>query len=298
MTENQLRYFVTIVDTGSYMEASLDLDIAQSSISKQIQALEQELGVQLFNRQHKQVKLTDEGSQLLPSARNLVDGMNRLKSTAQKLQEGARSRITLVTLPFVGYLGLYQPIRQFRMDNPTFQIDLLEMEEPQLFRRMDSSEFDIVLTYWHQHHLANSSKTFIPIAQDEVILAVHKDNPLSKLPAIAAEELKAVPLLLMEPYTCVASLCQSFFEENGILPEVVLRGRPETIFGGAEARQGSAMITRKQARSFASAAVALVSITPPLPITMGAVINKYHLDYPKMKEFVDTLVKGPNCPRG
>ncbi|MHB8062371.1 MAG: LysR family transcriptional regulator [Ruminiclostridium sp.] len=102
MTEDQLRYFITIVNTGSFMETALELNIVQSSISKQIQVLEHELGVQLFNRQHRRIELTDEGKQLLSQARHALEEINRLTYMAEKLQPGYKNRITVLTLPIMG----------------------------------------------------------------------------------------------------------------------------------------------------------------------------------------------------
>ena len=107
MTEEQLKYFITIIDTGSYMETALELNIAQSSVSKQIQALERELGVQLFNRRRRHVKLTEEGKQLLPQARHILGEIHHLKYMAKKLQPGYKYRITVLTLPIMSCYSVF-----------------------------------------------------------------------------------------------------------------------------------------------------------------------------------------------
>ena len=291
MTEDQLRYFVTIVDTGGYIEAALELNIVQSSISKQIQALENELGIQLFNRQHRRIELTDEGKQLLPQARQLLEGFYRLKYMAQKLQPRYKNRITVISLPFIGYFGLYVPINQFKLKNPSFKINIIELEEPQLFRRLLSNSFDIALTYWHEQNLANSKNIFIPISTDEIVLAVNKDDSLAQLKHVTTEQLKNTPLMLMESYTCVANLCKTFFEEHSIVPNIIFRGRPETIFSCVQANQGAAaLITRKQASSYLANNVVLIPITPNIPAILGAVINKHSQKNLKVKELVNMLI--------
>ena len=135
MTEDQLRYFVTIVDTGSYMETALDLNIAQSSISKQIQALEHELGIKLFNRKRRHIELTNAGEQLLPQARHTLEEIHHLLYMAQKLQPGYKDRITVLTLPIICNFGFYIPMSRFELENPSLLINLIELEEPQLFHK-------------------------------------------------------------------------------------------------------------------------------------------------------------------
>ncbi len=289
MTEDQLRYFITIVDTGSYMETALELNIAQSSISKQIQALERELGVQLFNRQRRRIELTDEGKQLLPQARHILEEIHRLTNMAQKLQPGYKDTLSILTLPVMGYFGFSVPFCRFELENPSIQINLIELEEPQLFRRLLSNSFDIALTYWPENNLAISKNLFVPISADEIVLAVHKDNPLAKLDHVTPEELKNTPLMLMETYTCVSSLCMAFFEEHDLVPDIIFRGRPETIFGGVEAKHGAALITRKQASYLLANNVVLIPVLPSITTVLGAVVSKHSQSDPKVKELIEML---------
>jgi DNA-binding transcriptional LysR family regulator len=290
MTADQLKYFITVVDTGSYIETALELNIAQSSVSKQIQALERELGVQLFNRQRKRVELTNEGKLLLSQARHVLKEIYRLTDMAEKTQPGYKDRITVLTLPFMSYFGLYVPMSRFELENPSCLINVNELEEPQLFRRLLGNNFDMVLTYCHEENLANSKNLFVPIFVDEVVLAVHKDNPLGKLDYITPQQLKNTSLMLMETYTCISNLCMVFFEEYDIVPDIIFRGRPETIFGGVEAKIGAALISRKQASYFSPKNINLIPVSPSIPAILGAVINKHSHKNPKVKELVNMLI--------
>jgi DNA-binding transcriptional LysR family regulator len=294
MTEEQLKYFVTIIDTGSYMETALELNIAQSSVSKQIQALERELGVQLFNRRRRHVKLTEEGKQLLPQARHILGEIYYLKYMAKKLQPGYKYRITVLTLPIMSCFGFHIPVSRFELENPSFIINLRELEEPQLFRKLLGNNFDIALTYWDEQNLTNGKNPFVPVSTDKIVLAVHKDNPLAKLDHITPEQLKNIPLMLMETYTCISHLCMAFFEEHHIVPNIIFRGRPETILGGVEAKLGSALIARKLASQLLANNVVLIPISPSIPATLGAVINKHSQKNPKVRELIKMLIDRNN----
>jgi DNA-binding transcriptional LysR family regulator len=68
MDLRHLRGFATIVDTGSFSRAGARLNVSQPALSRQIHALEGELGVQLFDRIERRVQLTPEGEDLLPRA--------------------------------------------------------------------------------------------------------------------------------------------------------------------------------------------------------------------------------------
>lgn len=294
MTEDQIRYFVTIVDTGSYTETSLKLNIAQSSISKQIQALERELGVRLFSRQRKQIELTDEGNMLLPQARKVLEESNRLSLMAKKLRSGEKNRITVLTLPFMNYFGLYFSMRQFELSHPSCRIQIKEMEERQLFQLLLCDDYDIALTYWNRQNLKNISHPFVPLYEDQIVLAVHKDNPLSKLDYITPSHLEKIPLTIMEPYTCIFHFCKSYFEENNIFPELVFGGRPETMIGCVEANYAVALVSHKQAIYMSPKNLILKPIVPKISAVLGVVVNRRSKKNSMVEELIEMLMPPHN----
>lgn len=76
MNLNQLKYFLAIVKTGSFSNAADDMYISQSSMSKQIKALETELGVDLFKREHSKVYLTEIGAEFAKYAEMTIKQHN------------------------------------------------------------------------------------------------------------------------------------------------------------------------------------------------------------------------------
>lgn len=296
MTIEQLRYFITIVDMGSYMEAALELNISQSSVSKQIQSLENELGIHLFDRKFRKAKLTAEGKKLLPEVRAVLEKTDHLLSFASDLRSGHAKHFKVVTLPFLGYLGLYAPLGRFEIEHPDCLLEVTELEEPQLMRRLLSHDFDMAITYEYEYDLSNLKQDFFSITSDEIVVAIHKDHPLSMQESITLDDLAGVSLLLMEPYTCISKLCIKYFNEQGFLPNITFRGRPETIFGGAEAQRGAALLTRKQAQCYATNDAVTVSFDPPLFIAIGAVPGKNQQNKEEIEHLVELLTSiKSNC---
>ncbi|MHB8062372.1 MAG: LysR family transcriptional regulator substrate-binding protein [Ruminiclostridium sp.] len=152
----------------------------------------------------------------------------------------------------------------------------------------------MALTYLSEQNPNNSKNIFVPVSEDEVVLAVHKDNPLAKIDHITPEELKNTSLMLMETYTCISNLCMAFFEQHDIVPNIIFRGRPETIFGCVEAKRGAALITRKLASYYLANNVVLIPISPNIPAILGAVINKHSQKNPKVEELVNLLIDRNN----
>lgn len=289
MTKNQLRYFVAIVDCGSYLEAALELDMPQSSISKQIQALERELGVDLFDRKARKAKLTPEGKSLLPEARAVLERMEHLSYAASRLRSGHTKRILVGTLPFIGYLGLYPSLVRFERENPDYLLTVMEMEEPQLMRRMLGDECDLILNYEYEYRLANVGRPFFPLTDDEVVLAVHETDPLAGREAVSLDDIADAPLMLMEPYTCIAKLCLEYFRAQQFTPNVIFRGRPETIYGGAAAQRCGALLTRKQAQSYTAQNTVVIPLKPALPVVIGAIPGKNEQNREQAEQLVRLL---------
>ncbi len=88
----QLRAFIATVDAGSFTRAAERLHLTQSAVSMVIRQLESEIGLPLFNREGKQISLTDMGHQLVPIARRMLDDLALITASAadiQGLQRGA-----------------------------------------------------------------------------------------------------------------------------------------------------------------------------------------------------------------
>lgn len=94
-----LRYFLCIADTGSITAASRILYVAQPSLSRQLRRLESELGLDLFDRSDRRLRLTAAGRAFLPVARDLVNRAAVARATAQSLAQGADVRLTLAAHP-------------------------------------------------------------------------------------------------------------------------------------------------------------------------------------------------------
>ena len=79
MELHQLKYFIAVVETGSFSKAAKMCFVAQPSLSQQIIKLEKEIGQKLFDRLGKKVVLTEAGSTLLPSAKSIINESNEIK---------------------------------------------------------------------------------------------------------------------------------------------------------------------------------------------------------------------------
>ncbi|WP_108124640.1 LysR family transcriptional regulator [Saccharospirillum mangrovi] len=121
---DQLRMFVAAANTGSFSGAARQLNRAQSAISQSMVALENALGVTLFDRSERLPKLTPEGSALLERARGIVQDTDALKTEARHLAEGLEPELSLVLdIMFPQYL-LVQLAREWAQRFPSTPLSI------------------------------------------------------------------------------------------------------------------------------------------------------------------------------
>ena len=288
MNDLQLIYFTTIVELGSFSEAALELNISQSSISKQIMHLEDELGVQLFDRSSRKVRLSSAGEYLYPDALSALTQLKHIRETAEQFSIRGRKYISLLVLPVIGNYSFYIPFQLFESDHRDYSLKVEELEEPEMYRRIHLNDYDAAITYFNPNQPVKNAR-FYPLAEDEMVLVCHTDNPLSKRTVITPDILNDVPVLAMQKYTCTNQLYELFFQKHNSNPHILFRGRPGTILAGAEARRAPALLTRLHAETQRINNVALIPFQPSLNGILGIFVNEKSRHQEIIQELIRTL---------
>lgn len=124
-TFDQLRIFLTIVETGSFAAAGRKLNRAVSVISYGVSNLEAQLGVMLFDREGtRRPRLTVAGQAVLAEARDISAGIDGLRATVKGLLEGLEAQVDLVVDVMLPSDRLARVLRAFAMEYPTVQLNL------------------------------------------------------------------------------------------------------------------------------------------------------------------------------
>lgn len=146
MELRQLKYFVEVGRLGSFSLASKSLYITQSTISQQIQKLEEELGVELLTRDTRHVTLSDYGEQFYPCAAQVLEearaGAERIKDV-KALKVGTLS--VGATYSFSPLLR--QTVLDFYRKFPRIRLDLVITSQEELWKKLLDRELDVALTY-------------------------------------------------------------------------------------------------------------------------------------------------------
>ncbi len=273
MTETQLEYFTRIVELGSFSEAALELDISQSSISKQIMQLEDELQVALFDRSFRKARLSSAGELLYQDAVEVLKNIKKMKDNAHALSSSGKKKISILALPVIGHYNFYIPISLFESEHSELEIEITEIEEPEMYRKIERGDYDAAISYFNPRQPVRNGR-FFPLADDEMVLVCNKDNPLSSKEFITPEDIDGIRLLSMQKYTCISQLYELYFQKHNTHPNITFRARPETIMVGAEANQAPALLTRIHTQTQRISGCKLIPFSPSLKGILGIIINQ------------------------
>lgn len=289
MTETQLEYFTSIVELGSFSEAALELDISQSSISKQIMQLEDELQVSLFDRSFRRARLSQAGELLYQDAIDILRNIKKMKEHAHVISSSGLKKISILALPVIGHYNFYIPISLFESEHSELEIELNEIEEPEMYRKIERGDYDAAITYFNPRQPVRNGK-FFPLADDEMVLVCNKENPLCNRKFVTPEDIDGIRLLSMQKYTCISQLYELYFQKHNTHPNITFRARPETIMVGAEAKQAPALLTRIHTQTQRISGCNLIPFSPALKGILGIIINQHSQNKDILEELAKILV--------
>ncbi len=175
METARLRAFVEAADKGSVKAAADSLGYTPSAISQLITALEKELGITLFMRSQKGMRLTTEGSEMLPLVRSYLTHEEEIYTYAAELKGITKGRLVIATYPSVATTWLPEIVRRFKADYPGIQIDIMESIKSDIARRFEQNEADLAF-------LAYSDPfpyEWIHLTESNIIAAVPEDHELA-----------------------------------------------------------------------------------------------------------------------
>jgi len=146
MNLRHLRAFATIADAGGVARAAARLNLSQPALSRQIHALESELGVPLFDRIGRRVQLTSEGEDLLRRSRRLLAEADALGERARSLKAGDTGILRVGATPHVIENLLADFLTQYRSRHPGVEVHLVEDGGVSLHSRLEHGDVHLTMT--------------------------------------------------------------------------------------------------------------------------------------------------------
>jgi DNA-binding transcriptional LysR family regulator len=188
----QLTYFVTVAEELSFGRAAEQLHIVQPAVSQQVRRLERELGVQLFDRSSRHVRLTAAGERLLPEARAVLAAAGRVRQVAAGIATGTDGILRVGTSQGLGE-RLDHVLEELRKTAPGLQVRLVSAPGAERIARVRASELDAAFV---RAVTTAPGVELLPVWQEPLTVALPATHPLAARPAIQLSQLSGLPLRL------------------------------------------------------------------------------------------------------
>jgi LysR family cyn operon transcriptional activator len=192
MNFRHLRTFVAIAEAGGVHRAVSRLNLSQPAASRQLHALETELGVPLFDRIGRRVQLTSEGQDLLRRCRRLLADVESLMERAGALKRGETGTLRVGATPQVIENTLSEFLVRYRHRHPGVEVQLIEEGGTDLPRRLDRGDVNLVIMAVEDERF--QQRSLYPVHALAVMSAKHR---LSRHAAVEVTELAEEPLMLL-----------------------------------------------------------------------------------------------------
>lgn len=146
---NQVRAFVATSEEGSLSAAARALNLTQPTLSRQVTGLEQALGVTLFERGHRQVRLTSAGLQLMEHARAMAESANRVALAASGQSQAIAGRVCITATEMLAAYYLPPMLRKLRQQAPGIVVEVAASDQ---LRDLIRREADIAIRHAQPDH--------------------------------------------------------------------------------------------------------------------------------------------------
>jgi DNA-binding transcriptional LysR family regulator len=232
-----LRTFVAIADHGGFARAATRLNLTQSAASRQIHALEAELGLALFDRVSHRVQLTSEGEDLLRRCRRVLTEVETVGKRAHLLRSGETGILRVGATPQVIENLLATFLTQYRRHHPGVEVHLVEDGGVRLNGRLERGDVHLVLT------AANGridSRLLYPM---HALAALSPNHPRARQAVLEIADLADEPLLLLRRDFGSREWFDAACSVAHIRPRVLLESAaPHTLIALAATGYGIAII--------------------------------------------------------
>jgi LysR family nitrogen assimilation transcriptional regulator len=193
MDIRQLRTFVEVASNGSYARTASIVGIAQSALSRQLSALERDIGGRLFHRTGRGVVLTELGERMLPRARTLVADAEAWERTAKQERSDPHGEVTLGVVPVASRGLMALLVAELRQRYPGIRLRALEAYSGQVEEWLASGRVEIgIHNRYRRGRVANAEV----LARADVHLIARRDHPMARRRELAVRSFAEIPLAM------------------------------------------------------------------------------------------------------
>lgn len=269
---HHLNYFIEVARQGSFTRAGQALHVSQPTISKMVKDLEDELGVILFDRTTKQVRLTDAGKVVLRQAQQISKSFHNLSAELADLMKIQKGNIRIGLPPMVGANFFTGVLTRFHELYPLITIEIIEAGAQAIEQGVEDSSLDIGVAV-----LPVDEKVFnfFSFVKEDLKLIVNPGHYLAVKSNVSLLDLKEVPFILFrEDFTLHYRIREECLR-LGFMPRVVCESSQwDFISGLVAANFGVALLPETICKKLDASRIKIISLEESIPWHLGIIWRK------------------------
>jgi DNA-binding transcriptional LysR family regulator len=288
MELRQLRYFVAVAEEGNISRAAKKIFLTQPALSRQIKALEDEIGQPLLVRQAHSFGLTPAGEALVREARELLQHAEEVLERVRAAGRGVRIRVGYAPSLAAGILSA--AVQAFTQTHANARVELFDLSTKEMLAGLEGAGLDVALTV--EPGNASRGLKWTPLVRTPWQLAVNRNDPLARRSRITPVEVARAPLLVF---------CQRDYPEYWDTITGWLRGhrlRPriageydgvDSLMAAVESGLGVAMVTIRAGRLVPERVRLKPLSDAPAPLCIAAGFRVDRADDKPLAVFIEEL---------
>lgn len=190
MDLRQLKYFVVLAEELHFRRAALRLHITQAPLSLAIQALERELGAQLFSRTRRRVELTATGKAFQVDSLAILQRVEQSRETIRDMAEGVTGQLRIGITPASSLLPFFPKlITKFRAERPQVRMIIREVHSEEQLLWLEARDIDVGIIR-NPPRRSPPEVSIVKLLSDPLMLAMHRGHRLAEQSSVGIAELR------------------------------------------------------------------------------------------------------------
>ena len=229
MEVHQLRYVCAIADTGNFSRAAERCKVAQPSLSQQVQKLEDDLGVKLFDRLGRSIRLTEAGRAFIPRARAILEQMDAARTSAADKNADLRGSVTVGVIPTVAPYRMPGYAASFAKKFPDAKLRIIEDTTSVLVQGLRDLSIDVAILALPLRH---KDLELFPIRTEPLFAVLRKNHPRARAKSLALKDLRGESFVMLRDGHCFRDLSLDTCTRARVTPNIAFEsGQFSSLLG-------------------------------------------------------------------
>lgn len=288
MELKHLRHFVAVAEEGNISRAAQKVFLTQSALSRQIKALEEEIGQCLLERHAHSIRLTPAGEILAREARELLQHAVQVLERVRATKQGPLLRIGYAPSLAGGLLS--GALERFTRTHPEVRLELLDLSTQEMLSGLDDDRLDVAITV--RPATSALGRKWVTLWRTDFRLATSAHHRLAQKDGLTRAEIAREPLLIycQRDYPEYWEMISSWFRKDRQHPRIAGEyDSVDSLMAAVEAGLGVAVIVHRSDRPVSQRVRLGTLATAPPTVCIAAGFRPRKLDHRPLVKFIEAL---------